>query len=1118
MATLLPTSQSTSVEAYEDMFKEITRKLYGEESAHGLYPHNTQVAQLAPGTPINPEGEQRSFTTLVSDRSLAQLEYENAIDNTFKTEDHLSTAYNLAALMQNGFPPPGAILNPVNFGTNNTSKQSTMNTVNNLLMGVNEDSKLKTAFAGITTSNNDDRWASTDELLASWNPGKITNFTTNSKNNLFKSVKQTVKQEPPCTVTDTSLIQNITNTLMNNTSNVQQNLTKTLTGSQVSVPNLPQATTKRYSCSSCPYSTDRRDLFTRHENIHKEEKPFHCYACLKQFNRADHVKKHFLRMHRDMTYDINKTRKVPAKNNFYNNSNQQQSTTQGNQNNVVQQQQLQQTQQQQLAQQLTGQLLQAQQQQQQQQQQQHQQQQQQNQQQIQLPNLIQTSNATTLNIPTSFSTSNIQLSTINNLQSTLNATMNQSLQQNVMNTLNGLAAVQQQTQQQQQSQVQQQQQNSILLQNNVTIKQEKPEKPSPPKKKSEKRFMCCYCSWSGADNWGLKRHLNTHTKPFVCLLCDYKAARSERLATHVFKVHNKKACNKCTFFADDQNQLMAHQLEAHPNDTRGSHRVTNTSNANNQPLSSNNLTNTINSTNNVNNTSTNNANVNNNSNNILIGNTNNSLNNTITGNVLRTLQNTFVPNVSSLSTVQNINSNNVVSTGNNLFGSLNPSVLSNSTIYSTNSVNNTTNILNNLNQQLTATSSSVNSNVNNWRINTNNIISVTLPTTANSSSTTTTTTTNTTNSSHNSSISISTTQTRQKHGAERLFAYFEADGSDPEDYNRQLAMQTLSRNKTSVAQDFHKAGGQEFGHNFRLSSNQHQQQGIDNTYNYNNNNNNNNNIINNQFKHNIHNKNVDMKVKATSCSPPAEPLSNNQSKRRRTTSYNNNDKENKSITNVFDKLYQKSIENFMQQIISIPSDDDEDDDSDANEKKSQSNSRLMEFLENNPDLTISRIKTSPQKKIETCLEASPESKRHNRKQSQPRKLIELPDVPKSFNIEALRDKHLNQLISETGLKCRECSKDKDCMTSSITYQSKAKLEFHRLWRHSEKKLKCKKCRTKFVKKYQLKLHVMLKHKKDDEKPRKGRGRGKGKKGQTVKNPKATSNTKKGKKKRRRRRY
>lgn len=81
------------------------------------------------------------------------------------------------------------------------------------------------------------------------------------------------------------------------------------------------------------------------------------------------------------------------------------------------------------------------------------------------------------------------------------------------------------------------------------------------KKKGEKRFTCCYCSWSGVDNWCLKRHMNTHLKPFICGLCDYKAARSERLATHVLKVHNKRACSKCSYLADDPTQLAAHQQE-----------------------------------------------------------------------------------------------------------------------------------------------------------------------------------------------------------------------------------------------------------------------------------------------------------------------------------------------------------------------------------------------------------------------------------------------------------------------------------------------------------------------------------------------------------------------------
>lgn len=64
MATLIPTS-STNVEAYEDMFKEITRKLYGEETGHGLHTLGTPVAHVATGGPTAPEGE-RSFTTLVS--------------------------------------------------------------------------------------------------------------------------------------------------------------------------------------------------------------------------------------------------------------------------------------------------------------------------------------------------------------------------------------------------------------------------------------------------------------------------------------------------------------------------------------------------------------------------------------------------------------------------------------------------------------------------------------------------------------------------------------------------------------------------------------------------------------------------------------------------------------------------------------------------------------------------------------------------------------------------------------------------------------------------------------------------------------------------------------------
>ncbi|XP_022246417.1 zinc finger protein 257-like isoform X3 [Limulus polyphemus] len=70
---------------------------------------------------------------------------------------------------------------------------------------------------------------------------------------------------------------------------------------------------KRYACPKCPYATDRKDLYSRHENIHKDDKPFHCYVCLKMFNRADHVKKHFFRIHKEHSYDISRIRRYPTK-------------------------------------------------------------------------------------------------------------------------------------------------------------------------------------------------------------------------------------------------------------------------------------------------------------------------------------------------------------------------------------------------------------------------------------------------------------------------------------------------------------------------------------------------------------------------------------------------------------------------------------------------------------------------------------------------------------------------------------------------------------------------------------------------------------------------------------
>lgn len=80
MATLIPISQpSSNVEAaYEDMFKEITRKLYGEEAGNNnnnnngmqsmgnnQQPQQQHVSQVTTSAQTESHGE-RSFNNLVS--------------------------------------------------------------------------------------------------------------------------------------------------------------------------------------------------------------------------------------------------------------------------------------------------------------------------------------------------------------------------------------------------------------------------------------------------------------------------------------------------------------------------------------------------------------------------------------------------------------------------------------------------------------------------------------------------------------------------------------------------------------------------------------------------------------------------------------------------------------------------------------------------------------------------------------------------------------------------------------------------------------------------------------------------------------------------------------------
>lgn len=495
MEVAMPMTGS-AIDCYEDMFKEITRKLYGED---GLPDLSTTERIPSTGT----------------DRGLTPIDYE--VDNPIlKPEEHL-TAFGLAALMQNGFPATG-ILN-----TTFPNHKATM--------GLS-----LTASAQI-----EDKWMSSEESLQ-WTQSKVATYNpaqklfrccdcesvgylnrvaehwlgTHSNLRAFHCPQcsyesawarcvrihlgrqhninidescEALTKDNPVLQDIIKFLQRLKNRLdigpgigkatstnpnhlvpseefqsIGGSSSVQNNLSQASSSSLSSNTgdSTASSSNKRYSCTYCPYATDRRDLFTRHENIHREEKPFQCYVCQKQFNRADHVKKHFLRMHRDHPYDLNRIRRHPPKNasgmSYYQKYN--------SSSTIVQPDAL---------------------------------------------NTLSTISSLTIpgfnGIPRSPSVPGIRQSDVKTLSKTSTITSKSS------------------------------------------------------KKKGEKRFTCCYCSWSGVDNWCLKRHMNTHLKPFVCGLCDYKAARSERLATHVLKVHNKRACAKCSFLADDLTQLTAHQQE-----------------------------------------------------------------------------------------------------------------------------------------------------------------------------------------------------------------------------------------------------------------------------------------------------------------------------------------------------------------------------------------------------------------------------------------------------------------------------------------------------------------------------------------------------------------------------
>ncbi|XP_049700154.2 protein charlatan isoform X1 [Helicoverpa armigera] len=445
----------------EDMFKEITKKLYGEETSVGVVGVEFPAA-------------------------------ERDLDDDLRPEEHI-TAWGLAALMQNGFPPPGI---------------------------------LQANFAPRIDPSAEDRWTAAEEPLA-WAHSRIASYNpaqrlfkcadcecvgflarvaehwlgTHSQARAFQCplagcgfasgwargvrahLARDHHSDPAAAdhlLRDNPALDDLTRYLQRLKNKVEAMRSERRPSAGDAAPSeaAPEPG-KRYVCGACPYATDRRDLFTRHENIHRDEKPFHCYLCQKQFNRADHVKKHFLRMHRDQPYDLNRIRRSasivkpstapPALHYYRAPAGEPPPGPQAPAPPVA----------------------------------------------PAPPPEYRPAPAVKLERPPLGKSEAAPAPALHKAAPSPAAA--------------AAAAI---------------------------------------RRKGERRYACCYCAWSGVDNWCLKRHLNTHLKPFACALCEYKAARAERLATHVHKVHNKKACAKCPFLADDPLQLAQHLRDAHHIESR----------------------------------------------------------------------------------------------------------------------------------------------------------------------------------------------------------------------------------------------------------------------------------------------------------------------------------------------------------------------------------------------------------------------------------------------------------------------------------------------------------------------------------------------------------------------
>ncbi|GFW11265.1 protein charlatan [Trichonephila clavipes] len=281
---------------------------------------------------------------------------------------------------------------------------------------------------------------------------------------------------------------------------------------------------KRYICPKCPYATDRRDLYNRHENIHREEKPFQCYICYKLFNRADHVKKHFCRIHKEFNYDINLIRRLPSKRSRIPVS----PSLNGGSMAALQEMS----------------------------------------DKVPKPFSVPVTQSHLLNCLTGSPTMVRVSREIDNVPelSEKESLLPEGKNDNTFNKSHSNLL-------------------TFLTQNAFSPKPLPKHNPvrnteAPPKDilqeallkptgfnsfqtaNMPKKYICPYCPWTGPNAWALRIHTSMHYKTF-CVLCNFKSSEMSDLENHMWECHKKRSCNKCNFLADSLLALDAHLKESH---------------------------------------------------------------------------------------------------------------------------------------------------------------------------------------------------------------------------------------------------------------------------------------------------------------------------------------------------------------------------------------------------------------------------------------------------------------------------------------------------------------------------------------------------------------------------